>query len=37
MTWRMIPSLAQISKDVDGFINKGEELSEVKQILITGG
>lgn len=33
----MTPSLAQISKDVDSFINKGEELPEVIQILMKGG
>lgn len=33
---RMTPSLAQISKDVDSFINKGEELPEVIQILMKG-
>lgn len=36
-TLGMTPSLAQILKDVDSFINKGDEPPEVIQILMKGG
>lgn len=36
-TLGMTPSLAQILKDVGSFINKGEELPEVIEILMKGG